>query len=103
MFPLPLRAKDRLCCFIVAVNVPSNGHMIIFQREVQREIKIKCQRLEEVKSFKYLGFVISNGYTFQTRATFSRLKPFWRDKNIPLASKALADVDAHLNHLPICM
>ena len=27
---------------------------------IQREIKIKRQRLEEVKSFKYLGAIISN-------------------------------------------
>ena len=26
----------------------------------QREIKIKCQRLEEVENFKYLGAIISN-------------------------------------------
>ena len=62
----------------------------------EREIKIKGQGLEEVKSFKYLGSVISNAGSkpeilsgiVQTIAALSILKPIWRDKNISLASKA---------------
>ena len=61
----------------------------------QREIKIKCQRLEEVENFKYLGAIISNegskleilSRIVQTTAALSRLKIIWRDKNILLASK----------------
>ena len=61
----------------------------------QREIKIKCQRLEEVENFKYLGAIISNegskpeilSRIAQTTAALSRLKIIWRDKNISLASK----------------
>ena len=61
----------------------------------QREIKIKGQRLEEVKKFKYLGAIISNeglkpgvlSRIAQTTAALSRLKPICRDKNISLASK----------------
>ena len=62
---------------------------------LQREIKIKGQRLEEVESFKYLGAIISNegskpeilSRIAQTTAALSRLKIIWRDKNISLASK----------------
>ena len=61
----------------------------------QREIKIKCQRLEEVENFKYLGAIISNegskpeivSRIAQTTAAFSRLKIIWRDKYISFASK----------------
>ena len=61
----------------------------------QREIKIKCQRLEEVENFKYLGAIISNegskpeilSRIAQTTAVLSRLKIIWRDMDISLASK----------------
>ena len=61
----------------------------------QREIKIKGQRLEEVKNFKYLGAIISNegskpeilSRTAQTSEALSRQKIMWRDKNISLASR----------------
>ena len=61
----------------------------------QREIKIKCQRLEEVDNFKHLGAIISNkgskleilSRIAQTTAALSRLKIIWRDRNISLASK----------------
>ena len=63
--------------------------------DFQREIKIKGQRLEEVKKLKYLGAIISNEGSkpailcriAQTTAGLSRLKIIWRDKNISLASK----------------
>ena len=56
----------------------------------QRKIKIKGQRPEEVKNFKYLGATISNegskpeilSRISQTTAALSRLKIIWRDKNI---------------------
>ena len=62
---------------------------------VQREIKIKGQRLEEVENFKYLGEIISNegskpeilSRIAKTTAALSRLKIILRDKNISLDSK----------------
>ena len=62
---------------------------------IQKEIKIKGQRLEEVANFKYLWAIISNegskpdvlSRIAQTTAALSRLKIIWRDKNISLASK----------------
>ena len=60
----------------------------------QREIKIKCQMLEIVETFKYLGAIIYEGSKpeilsriIQTTATLSRLKIIWSYKNISLASK----------------
>ena len=62
----------------------------------QREIKIKGFRLEELKSFKYPGSVVSNegskleklSRIVQPTAALSRLQPIWREKSISLASKA---------------
>ena len=64
------------------------------QNGFQREIKIKGQRLEEVKNFKYLRAIISNegskpeilSRIAQTTAALSRLMIIWRDKNVSLAS-----------------
>ena len=57
----------------------------------QREIKIKCQKIEEAENFKYLGAFISNEGSkpeiLSRIAALSRLKIIWRDKNISLASK----------------
>ena len=82
------RYKIEICSdkTIVMTNNP-NGF--------QREIMIKCQRLEEVENFKYLGEIISNERSepeilsriAQATATLSRLKIICRDKNISLASK----------------
>ena len=52
------------------------------QNGFQSEIKIKCQRLEEVENFKYLGAIFSNegskpeilSRIAQTTAALSRLK-----------------------------
>ena len=76
------------------------------KRGFQRGIKIKGQRLEEVKNFKYLGAIIANEGSKpeilfridQTTAVLSRLKIIWRDKNV-----SLADADAHLIHLPLLL
>ena len=59
---------------------------------LQKEIKIKDQRLEEVENFKYLSARISNGgwkpeilsRITQATAALSKLKIVWRDKNISL-------------------
>ena len=51
----------------------------------QREIKIKGQMLEEVENFKYLGAIISN------------------EGPKPEILTRIADADAHLIHLPLCL
>ena len=62
---------------------------------IQREIKVKRQKLGTVKSFKYLGAVVSEGGSkpeilsriAQATTDLSKLKPIWRDNNISLGSK----------------
>ena len=62
---------------------------------IQREIKVKGQKLGTVTSFKYLGTVVSNkgskpeglSRIAQATAALTKLKPVWRDSNIYLGSK----------------
>ena len=62
---------------------------------IQREIKVKGQRLGSVTSFKYLGAVVSDDCSkpevlsriAQATAALTKLKPIWRDNNISLGSK----------------
>ena len=62
---------------------------------IQREIKVKGQKLGTVTSFKYLGAVVSDDGSkpevlsriAQATAALTKLKPFWRDNNISLGSK----------------
>ena len=62
---------------------------------INTEIKINGQKLETVKSFKYLGSVITDegskpeilSRIAQTTAALTRLKPVWNDKSISLSSK----------------
>ena len=59
---------------------------------IQREIKVKGQKLDTIIRFKYLGAVVSERlktkFSFNAQATVSltKLKPVWRD-NIFLGSK----------------
>ena len=61
---------------------------------IQREIKVKGQKVGTVTSFKYLGAVVSDDGSkpevlsriAQATAALTKLKPIWRD-NISLRSK----------------
>ena len=62
---------------------------------IQREIKVKGQKLGTVTSFKYLGAVVSDDGSkpevlsriAQATAALTKLKPIWRNNNISLGSK----------------
>ena len=62
---------------------------------IQREIKVKGQKLGTVTTFKYLGAVVSDDGSkpeilsriAQATAALTKLKPIWRDNNISLGSK----------------
>ena len=62
---------------------------------IQREIRVKGQKLGTVTSFKYLGAVVSDDGSkpevlsriAQATAALTKLKPIWRDNNISLGSK----------------
>ena len=69
--------------------------MINSANGIQREIKVKGQKLGTVTSFKYLGAVVSDedskpevlSRIAQATAALTKLKPVWRDNNISLGSK----------------
>ena len=64
---------------------------------IQREIKVKGQKLATVTSFnfKYLGAIVSDegskpevlSRTAQATAALTKLKPIWKDSNISLGPK----------------
>ena len=62
---------------------------------IQREIKVKGQKLGTVTCFKYLGAVVLDDGSkpevlsriAQATAALTKLKPIWRDNNISLGSK----------------
>ena len=58
---------------------------------IQREIKVKGQKLGTVTSFKYLGAIVSGERSkpeiAQATAALTKLEPIWRDNNISLGSK----------------
>ena len=62
---------------------------------IQREIKVRGQKLGTVTSFKYLGAVLSDDGSkpevlsriAQATAALTKLKPIWRDNNISFGSK----------------
>ena len=57
---------------------------------IQREIKVKGQKLGTATSFKYLGVVVSDDGSkpevlsriAQATAALTKLKPIWRDNNL---------------------
>ena len=61
---------------------------------IQREIKVKGQKLGTVTSSKYLGAISSDesskpevlSRTAQTAAALTKIKPIWRDNKISLGS-----------------
>ena len=62
---------------------------------INTEIKVRGQKLETVKNFKYLGSVITDkgskpeilSRIAQTTAALATLKPVWNDRNVSLSSK----------------
>ena len=62
---------------------------------IKREIEVKGQKLGTVKSFNYLGAVVSDegpktevlSKIEQATAALTKLKPIWRDNNISFGSK----------------
>ena len=77
---------------------------------IQREIKVKGQKLGTVTSFKYFGAVVSDDGSkseilsriAQTTATLTKLKPIWRDNIIYLGSKVKLMHSYHF-HLSVCL
>ena len=77
------------------ISVEKTKHMTNSANDIQREIKVKEQRLGTVRSFKYLEAVVSGvgskleilSRTARATGALTKLKPVWRDNNISLGSK----------------
>ena len=62
---------------------------------IQREIKVKREKLGTITSVKYLGAVVSDDSSkpeilsriVQATTALTKLKPIWRDNNVSLGSK----------------
>ena len=78
---------------------------------IQKEIKVKGQKLCTVTSFKYLEAVVSDdGYKpevlsriAQATAALTKLKAIWSDNNISFGSKVkLIALSCHF-HFSVCL
>ena len=87
---------DKTCTkYKMEISAETTKLMTSSANGIQREIKVKGQKLGTVTSFKYLGAVVSDdGSTpevlsriAQVTAALKKLKPIWRDNNISLGSK----------------
>ena len=78
---------------------------------INTEIKINGQKLETVRSFRYLGSVITDegskpeipSRIAQTTATLTRLKPAWNDRSFYSQFQDTTDALLCHIHLPACM
>ena len=87
---------DKTCTrYKMEISVEKTKLMTNSANGIQREIKLKGQKLGIVTSLKYLGAVVSDegskpevlSRIAQITAAFTKLKPIRRDHNISLGSK----------------
>ena len=91
-----VESLDKACAgYEMEIGAGRTGLMTNNANGIQREIKVKGQKLGTVTSFKYLGAVVSDDGSkpevlsriAQATAALTKLKPIWRDNNISLGSK----------------
>ena len=91
-----VESLDKTCTrYKMEISAEKTKLMTNSANGIQREIKVKGQKLGTVTSFKYLGAVVSDDGSkpevlsriAQATAALSKLKPIWRDNNISLGSK----------------
>ena len=91
-----VESLDKTCTrYKMEISAEKTKVMTNSANGIQREIKVKGQKLDTVTSFKYLGAVVSDDGSkpevlsriAQATAALTKLKPIWRDKNISLGSK----------------
>ena len=87
---------DKICTRNkMEISAEKTNLMTNSANDIQRESKVKRQRLSTVTSFKYLGAVVSDGGSkpkipsriAQATAALTKLEPIWRDNNISRGSK----------------
>ena len=92
-----VESLDKTCPrYKMEISAEKTKLMTNSANRIQREIKVKRQKLGTVTSFKYLGAVVSdNGSKVESKpevlsriaqatAALTKLKPIWRDNNISL-------------------
>ena len=95
-----VESLDKTCTrYKMEISAEKTKLMINNANGIQREIKVKGQKLGTVTSFKYLGAVVSDDGSKQevlsriahatAALTCTKLKPIWRDNNISLGSKVM--------------
>ena len=91
-----VESLDKTCTrYKMEISAEKTKLMTNSANGIQREIKVKGQKLGTVTSFKYLGAVVSDDGSkpeilsriAQATAALTKLKPIWRDNNISLGSK----------------
>ena len=91
-----VESLDKTCTrYKMEISAEKTKLMTNSANGIQREIKVKGQKLGTVTSFKYLGAVVSDDGSkpevlsriAQATAALTKLKPIWRDNNIYLGSK----------------
>ena len=82
-----VKSLDKTCTrYKMEVSAEKTKLMTNSANGIQREIKVKGQKLGTVTSFKYLVSDVRSRIA-QATATLTKLKPIWRDNNISLGSK----------------
>ena len=91
-----VESLDKTCTrYKMEISAEKTKLMTNSANGIQREIKVKGQKLGTVTSFRYLGAVVSDqgskpevlSRIAQATAALTKLKPIWRDNNISLGSK----------------
>ena len=91
-----VESLDKTCTrYKMEISAEKTKLMTNSANGIQREIKVKGQKLGTVTSFKDLGAVVSDDGSkpevlsriAQATAALTKLKPIWRDNNISLGSK----------------
>ena len=90
-----VESLDKTCTgYKMEISAEKTKLMTNSANGIQREIKVKGQKLGTVTSFRYLGAVISDDSSkpevlsriAQATAALTKLKPIWRDINMSLGS-----------------
>ena len=91
-----VESLDKICTrYKMEISTEKTKLMTYIASCIQREMKVKGQKLGTITSFKYLGTVVSDdgsksevfSMIAQATAALTKLKPIWRNNNISLGSK----------------
>ena len=91
-----VESLDKTCTmYKMEISAEKINLMTNSPNSIQRDIRVKEQKLGTVTSFKCLGAIVSDDGSkpevlsriAQATAALTKLKPIWRDNNISLGSK----------------